>query len=497
MAPVPDDSAVVDRVVALLSQGLEFDYIGEGVTQLAHALQAAHAARLRGCGDLVVVAALLHDIGHLLGAEQEVKGGAPVGRMVGADGTFVGMRGHERLAADFLRAHGFGEAIAELVLGHTSAKRYLCSADPSYYDRLSGASKRAHPLVAAGRPFTHAAFAHCETTSGVLNDAEALGAAAAAAGAGVIIDAMSSFGAVPLDLAAARADFVVSSANKCLQGVPGFSFVVARRAALAALAGRPGRSVSLDLHAQWAGLEAAAGQFRFTPPTHALLAFHEALKEFEEEGGVGARGARYAENRRVLREGMARLGFEEFLAPEHQSYIITSFKFPEDPSFKFEEFYGALADRGFYIYPGKVSSADCFRVGTIGALFPGDFRRLLDAVAEVYPPAADAAAAAAAAARIAAAAVKAAVGAGAGAPAAAAKAANGAGAGAVKAAVGAGAGAPAAAAKAANGAFRAASASAAAPAAGGGVQAVVFDWAGTTIDYGSRAPLMAFLEVFR
>ncbi len=171
----------------------------------------------------------------------------------------------------------------------------------------------------------------------------------------------------------------ISSANKCIEGVPGFAFVLARRGPLLAAAGMA-RTLSLDLHAQWAGLE-RDGQFRFTPPTHALLAFHQALLELEAEGGVTGRAARYRRNHETLVAGMAELGFEAYLAPEDQSYIITAYRYPADDNFRFEEFYARLSDLGFLIYPGKLTKEPCFRIGTIGRLEEKDIRALLGAIA--------------------------------------------------------------------------------------------------------------------
>ena len=225
---------------------------------------------------------------------------------------------------------------------------------------------------------THVAAVHCETTSGVLNPVAEIGAALAERGRVFLVDAMSSFGAVPLDLAAAGIHFLVSSANKCIEGVPGFGFVLADRARLEACEGQA-RSLSLDLLAQLRGLD-RDGQFRFTPPTHALLAFDRALSELQAEGGPAGRARRYAGNRRTLMAGMRRLGFRPFLEEALQSDIIQSFHYPDQPWFDFGRFYDALSRRGHLIYPGKVSSADCFRIGTIGRLFPADFEQLLAAV---------------------------------------------------------------------------------------------------------------------
>jgi 2-aminoethylphosphonate-pyruvate transaminase len=235
--------------------------------------------------------------------------------------------------------------------------------------------------LAAFRGVTHVAVIHCETTTGILNPVEEIGAAVERAGAVYIVDAMSSFGGIPVDLAAARIDFLISSANKCVEGVPGFGFALARRARLLEAKGRA-RTLSLDLHAQWAGFE-ADGQFRFTPPTHVLLAFHRALIELEGEGGVEGRAARYGANHATLMRGMAELGFEAYLAPADQSYIITAFRYPEDPRFRFEEFYSRLSDLGFIIYPGKLSQEACFRIGTIGRLSPHDIDALLDGMRRV------------------------------------------------------------------------------------------------------------------
>ena len=192
---------------------------------------------------------------------------------------------------------------------------------------------------------------------------------------------MSSFAGVPLDIRGCGIDFLISSANKCIQGVPGFGFVLARRAVLLETEGRA-RSVSLDLVSQWKSME-TDGQFRFTPPTHVLLAFWQALQELDAEGGILARASRYAENAKVLIEGMEELGFEPYLSPLHRSHIITSFRYLPHPHFDFREFYQRLSDKGYVIYPGKLTDSDCFRIGTIGHIFPKDVRALLVAIQSV------------------------------------------------------------------------------------------------------------------
>ena len=232
------------------------------------------------------------------------------------------------------------------------------------------------------RDITHVAVVHCETTTGIMNPVEELGEVVRAAGRSYFVDAMSSFGAVPLNLAKSHVDYLVSSANKCIEGVPGFGFVIARREAIEATEGYA-RSLSFDLLAQLQGLE-NNGQFRFTPPTHVLLAFRQALRELRGEGGVAGRAERYRNNHEILVAGMRRLGFKEYIDPGIQGYIITAFRYPEGGDrFDFDQFYERLNTKGWTIYPGKVSDADCFRIGTIGRIFPRDIENLLLAIEDV------------------------------------------------------------------------------------------------------------------
>ncbi|MFQ2104381.1 2-aminoethylphosphonate--pyruvate transaminase [Aeromonas rivipollensis] len=227
---------------------------------------------------------------------------------------------------------------------------------------------------------THLAMVHCETTTGMLNPLEEVAELCLRRGIRLIVDAMSSFGGIPIDMGRLGIEFLISSANKCIQGVPGFGFVIARRAALMACAGRA-RSVSLDLHAQWQTMEQQGGKWRFTSPTHTVLAFAQALRELDEEGGIAARHQRYSENQRILVAGMAELGFAPLLPEEWQSPIITAFYSPAHPDYRFADFYQRLKGQGFVIYPGKVSQADCFRIGNIGDVTPARVRALLAAMA--------------------------------------------------------------------------------------------------------------------
>ena len=235
-------------------------------------------------------------------------------------------------------------------------------------------------MLARHPEITHLAMVHCETTTGMLNPLDEVAELCQRRGIRLIVDAMSSFGGIPIDMGRLGIEFLISSANKCIQGVPGFGFVIARRAALAACAGRA-RSVSLDLHAQWQTMEQQGGKWRFTSPTHTVLAFAQALRELDEEGGIEARHQRYSENQRTLVDGMSALGFAPLLPEQWQSPIITAFYSPAHPDYRFADFYQRLKAQGFVIYPGKVSQADCFRIGNIGDVTPERVRDLLAAMA--------------------------------------------------------------------------------------------------------------------
>lgn len=235
----------------------------------------------------------------------------------------------------------------------------------------------AHPEV------THVSVVHCETTTGVLNPLEAIAAVVKKHNKILIVDAMSSFGGVPIDMAKLGIDFMISSANKCIQGVPGFGFILARRSLLEQCKG-VARSLSLDLYDQWETMEKGHGKWRFTSPTHVVRAFMQALTELKEEGGIEARYARYQQNHDTLVNGMRKLGFKTLLTDEEQSPVITSFYYPA-ADFDFKAFYQKLKEKGFVIYPGKISQADTFRIGNIGNVYPADFENLVEAIKEVYP----------------------------------------------------------------------------------------------------------------
>ena len=241
---------------------------------------------------------------------------------------------------------------------------------------------QAEDILAGNPAITHVAMVHCETTTGMLNPAEDVGAMVRRHGREFILDAMSSFGGIPMSMESTGAHYLISSANKCIQGVPGFGFVVADRASLESSKGRA-RSHSLDLHDQWHEMETMGGKWRFTSPTHVVNAFARALDELESEGGVKARHARYVANQKTMVEGMRALGFRTLIGDEIQSPIITSFHYPEADGFEFQKFYDALKARRFVIYPGKVSNAQCFRIGSIGDVHPEDMTQLVAKVGEV------------------------------------------------------------------------------------------------------------------
>ncbi|MCB1315990.1 MAG: 2-aminoethylphosphonate--pyruvate transaminase [Leptospiraceae bacterium] len=240
--------------------------------------------------------------------------------------------------------------------------------------------ERLHAALQQDSSITHVAVVHCETTTGMLNPVYEIGEIVKAHNRTLILDAMSSFAGVRLNQTDCGADFLISSANKCIQGVPGFGFVLATGAAMRSCAGRA-RSLSLDLFDQWEAMETGKGKWRYTSPTHTVRAFARALLELEQEGIV-ARQERYRTNQRILRDGMRAIGFRCLLKDECQSPIITAFYNPDDPTYSFTEFYNTLKERGFVIYPGKVSEASTFRIGTIGHVFPEDIQRLLYAVQE-------------------------------------------------------------------------------------------------------------------
>ncbi len=221
-------------------------------------------------------------------------------------------------------------------------------------------------ILSADPGITHVVAIHCETSSGILNPLKEIADTVERAGRKLLIDSMSAFGALDVDPRDIAFEALVSSANKCIEGVPGFGFVLTRPEDLEAASGNA-HSLSLDLTDQWKVME-KSGQWRFTPPTHVVAAFIEALKLHAAEGGVQGRGARYQRNRDVMVAGMRDLGFETLLDNRWLSPIIVTFFCPADPAFGFDGFYEGMKKRGFIIYPGKLTVVDSFRIGCIGRM---------------------------------------------------------------------------------------------------------------------------------
>jgi 2-aminoethylphosphonate-pyruvate transaminase len=228
---------------------------------------------------------------------------------------------------------------------------------------------------------THVAQVHCETGAGILNPLPEIAAVVARHGRGLIVDAMSSYAAIPIDARALRFDALVAASGKCLEGVPGMGFVIARRAALEQSAGNSS-SLAMDLLDQWQYMQ-KTGQWRFTPPTHVVAALRAAIDQYHAQGGLKARLARYTENCRALVSGMRALGLRTFLPDAVQAPIIVTFHAPPDPAYVFAEFYRRVRDRGFILYPGKLTTVDTFRVGCIGAIGLDAMKQAVAAVAEV------------------------------------------------------------------------------------------------------------------
>ena len=233
-------------------------------------------------------------------------------------------------------------------------------------------------LLDADRSITHVGLIHCETSTGILNPLPEIAEAVARRGKSLVVDAMSSFGAIPIDARAIAFDALVGASGKCVEGPPGMGFVFVRRSVLEQCAGNCS-SLSLDLHDQWTYMERTT-QWRYTPPTHVVVALDTALAQFEAQGGQPARLARYEANCQALVSGMAELGFRAFLDPKIQAPIIVTFHAPADPKYTFKEFYERVRDKGFILYPGKLTQVETFRVGCIGAIGPDEMRQAVNSV---------------------------------------------------------------------------------------------------------------------
>ncbi|MCC0643656.1 MULTISPECIES: 2-aminoethylphosphonate--pyruvate transaminase [unclassified Clostridioides] len=238
---------------------------------------------------------------------------------------------------------------------------------------------RVENLLKENKDITHISMVHCETTTGRLNPIKDVGKLAKEYNKVYIVDAMSSFGGIEIDVEDFNIDFLVSSSNKCIQGVPGFGFIIANRDELAKCKGIA-KSLSLDVYAQWETMENNNGKWRFTSPTHVVRAFYQALLELEEEGSVEKRYARYKENQFTISSRLKSLGFDTLVNDDAQSPVITTFLYPKNAKFEFMEFYTYLKENGFVIYPGKLTDIDTFRIGSIGEVYPKDMDRLADVI---------------------------------------------------------------------------------------------------------------------
>ncbi len=287
----------------------------------------------------------------------------------------------EAMLASLIPADGKALVLANGAYGQRSAKtlEYL-GRDHVVLDKgdyLPPRGEEVARILADDPDITHVVAVHCETSSGILNPVKEISEATYGAGCKLLIDSMSAFGAIELKPAEIRYEALVSSANKCIEGVPGFGFVVARKSELEAAEGNS-HSLSLDVHAQWVHMN-KTGQWRFTPPTHVVAAFVEALRAHAAEGGVPGRGARYTRNRDVMVQGMRDLGFETLLDNRWLSPIIVTFFCPADERFVFEDFYNLMKAKGFIIYPGKLTVVDSFRIGCIGQMDEHVMRRVVRA----------------------------------------------------------------------------------------------------------------------
>ncbi len=236
-------------------------------------------------------------------------------------------------------------------------------------------------VLASDPSITHVALVHCETSTGILNPLHEIAQVVARHGKGLIVDAMSSFGALEIDARTTPFDAVVAASGKCLEGPPGMGFVIARRAVLERCEGNC-HSLAMDLYDQWVYMQKST-QWRFTPPTHVVAAFDSAITQYLEEGGLPARGARYAQNCRTLLEGMAKLGLKSFLPAPIQAPIIVTFYAPDTPRYTFKSFYDAVKAQGYVLYPGKLTTQETFRVGCMGQLGERGISGAVEAVGKV------------------------------------------------------------------------------------------------------------------
>ncbi|MFT5224712.1 MAG: 2-aminoethylphosphonate-pyruvate transaminase [Polaribacter sp.] len=288
----------------------------------------------------------------------------------------------EAMIGNFVPADGKALILVNGAYGHRIAK--MCDYYKRHYIIQESAENvpvdtvQLDKTLSADADITHVVVVYCETTSGILNPLKEVSEVVANHNRGLLIDAMSALGALPLDAKEITFDAVVASSNKCLEGAPGLGFCIAREEAMVKTEGNS-PSLVLDLYEQWRAMQKTK-QWRFTPPTHVILAFAQAIKEFEEEGGVAGRGGRYQKNHGILIAGMRDMGFKTLLPNELQAPIIVTFHMPTNPEFNFDQFYDGLRDQGYVIYPGKLTVANSFRIGCIGRLDQEHMEGALNAI---------------------------------------------------------------------------------------------------------------------
>jgi 2-aminoethylphosphonate-pyruvate transaminase len=344
---------------------------------------------------LSVKEAMLHDMGsrdkEFLEIVKEIRSEllkiAGVTRKEGYDSVLMqgsGTFGVESVLSTVIPVHGhlllitngsYGERMRQIAQIYSLRTTLL-----SYKENIVPPFQDVEDTLKNDDSITHVAIVHCETTTGIFNDIKSIGQVVHDHNKIFIVDAMSSFGAVPIDMKALDIDFLISSSNKCIEGVPGFSFVIFKSDVLNACRGYA-RTLSLDLYSQWNEMK-KSNQFRFTPPIQSILAFRNAILELKGEGGVLKRSKRYQQNYNRLIEGTQTIGLETYLDKKDRGYIITAFLFPKHPNFDFTLFYEKLHNRGQVIYQGKLSDTDCFRIANIGQLYLSDINGLLVAMKE-------------------------------------------------------------------------------------------------------------------
>ncbi len=285
-------------------------------------------------------------------------------------GTLVPRDGHVLVCIN----GEYGKRIARIceIIGRRHTVRQSAEDEPTTPAMVAQA-------LAGDQSISHVSLVHCETSTGILNPLEEIAAVVANSKRGLFIDAMSSFGAIDIDARKIRFDALVAASGKCLESVPGMGFAIMRKGALEACKGNC-HSLSLDLYDQWQSYMRTK-QWRFTPPTTVVAALACALEQFQTQGGVAGRGARYRSNCETLMSGLEKLGFVSFLPRTIQSPIITTWHAPADANYSFPVFYDRVRSRGFTLYPGKLTQVETFRVGCIGAIGQAEMQQAVAAIA--------------------------------------------------------------------------------------------------------------------